>query len=350
MRVPVATALTAHALPRARRPLNVQRYLTRMAERGFDTATVLRGTGIDPARLSDPAYPVSTQASVAAIANMIRLTGDSSLGLSFGQETRIADLGIIGHAIMSAHSVRHATSLWNQFCGSLLGSLVHPQIVEGSGNWIMRLNTPLPSGVVRLFCLEEMMAMGLHLLAPLYDRPLVVEQVRVAYPPPPHAHRYFALLGCPVSFCAETTEIVVAHPPLDAPLITNDTQMNEICQRHCQQVLRGIGADSPLLSRLRSLFLHNASQLPSLEDAAQTLGLSPRTLRRRLQEQGTHYQALRRDFYLDLAGEYLRSRQLAPKQVGYLLGFRFPTTFRRAFKSWTGQTVRQYCRSDAVPR
>jgi len=45
---------------------------------------------------------------------------------------------------------------------------------------------------------------------------------------------------------------------------------------------------------------------------------------------------------LNCANEYLGSGEFQPKEIGYLLGFKDPDAFRRAFKSWTGQTVSEY--------
>jgi AraC-like DNA-binding protein len=83
-------------------------------------------------------------------------------------------------------------------------------------------------------------------------------------------------------------------------------------------------------------------QSPSLEVSAQHLGLSTRTLRRNLENEGTSYQALMNNFRLDLAREYLKSEHLTPKEIGYLVGFKNISAFRRAFKAWTGKTVQQF--------
>src|SRR5690606_41177337 len=99
------------------------------------------------------------------------------------------------------------------------------------------------------------------------------------------------------------------------------------------------------ISRLRSMFLQKSDRLPDMAEAARELGLSVRTLRRRLLDESTSYQVLLDRFRCDLAMEYLKSGHMTPKEVGYLLGFRHPTTFRRAFRTWTGQTVGEFLAS-----
>ena len=75
---------------------------------------------------------------------------------------------------------------------------------------------------------------------------------------------------------------------------------------------------------------------------ARLLGMSARTLRRHLQDEGHSYQTLARDFRADLAREYLASTNMTAKEVAYFLGFDDVHYFRQAFKSWTGQTVNEY--------
>jgi AraC-like DNA-binding protein len=79
-----------------------------------------------------------------------------------------------------------------------------------------------------------------------------------------------------------------------------------------------------------------------MAQAARRLGLSTRTLRRRLEQENTSYQDLLDQFRRDLALEYLRSGHMAPKEIAYVLGFSSPSTFRRAFKTWTNETVGEF--------
>ncbi len=74
--------------------------------------------------------------------------------------------------------------------------------------------------------------------------------------------------------------------------------------------------------------------------------MSARTLRRHLRNEGTTFQQVLDEFRRDLAREYLHTGAISVKEIAYLLGFSSEGNFRRAFKSWVGETVGQYCRSD----
>jgi AraC-like DNA-binding protein len=337
------------------RPHHLRRYVALMQERGFDGDAVLAHSGLRAEDLNDPNCLVSLEQSQAVVTNMIRLTRDSGLGFAVGQATQLADLGIVGHAIMSAKSMRQVTTLWVQYSNHLVGSLLRISLEEGdadsagnSGAWTLRVVESGTRGSIYAFCVEEFMAMGMNIGSVVASVPFKARQIQLSYPRPEHGALYETLFDCPVRFDAPSTAITVESPDLNLPLRNNDAAFNEICVRHCHQVMRQIASQSPLISRLRSMFLQKSDHLPDMADAARELGMSVRTLRRRLLEEHTNYQDLLDRYRCDLAVEYLKSGHMTPKEVGYLLGFRHPTTFRRAFRGWTGQTIGEFLASPSA--
>jgi AraC-like DNA-binding protein len=75
-----------------------------------------------------------------------------------------------------------------------------------------------------------------------------------------------------------------------------------------------------------------------MSGVARSLATSTRTLQRRLREEGTSYQAARKATRESLARHYLRNGGMSVGQISFLLGYETPTSFYRAFHSWTGQT------------
>jgi AraC-like DNA-binding protein len=183
---------------------------------------------------------------------------------------------------------------------------------------------------------------GTRLGSQLVGGPLDVREVRLSYPAPLHAAHYRRHFDCPVHFNAARSSITVRSPSIDTVLPSNDAELNEVYRRHCSRVLREIGGGNPLESRLRNLFLLSKGAVPDLAASARELGLSARTLRRHLADEGTSYQKLANQVRFDLATEYLRADHLSPKEVGDLLGFRDTNAFRRAFKAWSGKTIQEF--------
>jgi AraC-like DNA-binding protein len=82
--------------------------------------------------------------------------------------------------------------------------------------------------------------------------------------------------------------------------------------------------------------------LPSLEEMAQTLRLTPQTLRRRLRDEGRGYQSIKDGLRRDAAIALLEHTDLPLQQVALRVGFSEPSTFHRAFKKWTGVAPGEY--------
>jgi len=70
---------------------------------------------------------------------------------------------------------------------------------------------------------------------------------------------------------------------------------------------------------------------------AKRLGLTGRSLQRRLKDEGTSFQTVREEVRRELARRYLDDG-LAIAEISFLLGFSEPSAFFRAFKRWTGET------------
>jgi AraC-like DNA-binding protein len=97
-----------------------------------------------------------------------------------------------------------------------------------------------------------------------------------------------------------------------------------------------------LKERIRSFLLANAYLgIPSLEQLAANFNTSPRSLQRKLQEEGVTYQEVADSIRKSLALHYLSSGSPV-KEISYILGYNELSAFSRAFKRWTGRTPVTY--------
>jgi AraC-like DNA-binding protein len=98
--------------------------------------------------------------------------------------------------------------------------------------------------------------------------------------------------------------------------------------------------DAGLPSRIRDTLARDVTQ--SLEDVAQELHMSPRTVKRKLAEHGTTFSALRDDLRRQRALLLLDNRALTIGDVAARLGYSELPNFTRAFRKWTGKTPVAY--------
>lgn len=80
---------------------------------------------------------------------------------------------------------------------------------------------------------------------------------------------------------------------------------------------------------------------PQIETIAANIGMTTRTLARRLAEEGASYGAVLDELRRDLSVRYLKDRSLSLCQIAWLLGYSEVTSFNHAFKRWTGHSPKR---------
>ena len=157
-------------------------------------------------------------------------------------------------------------------------------------------------------------------------------------------------VGTKVEFGADSDEFALED--LDArelPLIHSDPYLNDLLLKYCEAALANKRGDrSHLRTRVENAI---STMLPHgrvlAEDVARTLGMSDRTLARKLSDEGLNFTEILQQLRRDLAVRYLDDRKLHVSKIAWLLGFHEVSAFTHAFKRWTGKTPRQMRTADA---
>jgi AraC-like DNA-binding protein len=148
-----------------------------------------------------------------------------------------------------------------------------------------------------------------------------------------------------VRFGAPLTKLVFDASILELPLVGADLTLGSLLERQAEESLAGAARGGGFAGRVREVIKEG---LPGgearVEAACRRLGVSPRTLQRKLREEGTSFQGLLEEVQRALAEFYLRDREVAICEVSYLTGFSQPSAFHRAFRRWTGQTPKEFRR------
>ncbi|EHP40952.1 AraC family transcriptional regulator [Cupriavidus basilensis OR16] len=130
---------------------------------------------------------------------------------------------------------------------------------------------------------------------------------------------------------------------LRLPVVQDASSLQAFLNDTPRNLLTRYRDDSCLAERIRRhLRCHLDDELPSLEQMAETLRLTPQTLRRRLRDEGRGYQSIKDSLRRDAAIAFLENTDLALQQVALRVGFSEPSTFHRAFKKWTGVAPGEY--------
>jgi AraC-like DNA-binding protein len=145
--------------------------------------------------------------------------------------------------------------------------------------------------------------------------------------------------GCEIRFDAPLDTIVLDEKALALPMVTHNPQLLALIVPGLESALEKNGSSRTLADDVRSA-LHQGicGERPAVGKVARSLGLSPRTLQRRLGELGTSYQKLLDEVRRRSARRLLANTDLGAGEVAFLLGFEELNSFTRAFHTWEGTT------------
>jgi AraC-like DNA-binding protein len=150
-------------------------------------------------------------------------------------------------------------------------------------------------------------------------------------------------VGTKVEFGADTDEFALNLDARALPLNHSDPYLNDLLLKYCEAALADRRGDtSQLRTRVENAI---SSLLPHgrvlVEDVARSLGMSERTLARKLSDEGLNFTEILQQLRRDLAVRYLDDPKLHVSKIAWLLGFHEVSAFTHAFKRWTGKTPRE---------
>ena len=150
-------------------------------------------------------------------------------------------------------------------------------------------------------------------------------------------------VGTKVEFGADRDEFALNPDVRELPLIHADTHLNDLLLKYCEAALADRRGD---MSQFRTRVENEISSLLPhgrvlVEDVARNIGMSERTLARKLSDEGLNFTEILQQLRRDLAVRYLDDRKLHVSKIAWLLGFNEVSAFTHAFKRWTGKTPRR---------
>lgn len=168
--------------------------------------------------------------------------------------------------------------------------------------------------------------------------------VRFPYPAPPHAEEYARIFGKSVTFGEPFAEIVFDREVCELPLTAVDTSLGDYLEAKAEAVIEA-EHDWTFEDRVRETITYELTTGPTLDRVAKRLGMSGRTLQRRLSEERLHFSALVEQVRRSKAIEGVENPKLFVSEVAAAIGYHDVQSFREAFVRWTGESPRAYRRA-----
>lgn len=318
------------------------------AERGVVTADLLAGTGIAPAELTDPDALVTAWDEIVLVRRLLeRLPDDLGVGIEVGRRFTLTHLGLFGFAVMSCPTLRELFTIGMRYFAL---TMLHIDIAlfEGAHDCMLELNVDhLPADVRRFFVERDIASIlatttGFVVPAVLKYADQVSADVAIEEDVLRPLLELIPFGG--VSFERAHNRLHFPRAMLDEPLPQADPHTLETCIAQCDVLLQRNEQRRGLTAVVRTKLFGDSGRFPTLPEIAAELDMHPRTLRRRLAEEGTSFRALLGEARSALAVDLLCNVGLTVEEVSKRLGYTDPSTFSHAFKRWHGTAPTAYPR------
>jgi len=149
--------------------------------------------------------------------------------------------------------------------------------------------------------------------------------------------------GCRARFNADRNALVFHSSDLDRPFVTHNDELVTAIGAHLDSELKARNASGNVREQVKQTLRRSmAGKRPILQDVAQELGMSARTLQRRLTDAGMTFQQLVEETRRELARHYLKQRGVELNETAFLLGFEDANSFFRAFQVWEGTSPTEW--------
>jgi AraC-like DNA-binding protein len=317
---------------------------------GVNARDLIRGTGFSVEDLKNSDTLKTYDQNLALVDNALRLCPLPGLGLRIGREESPAQWGILGYATMCCKTLREMIAMLIKY-HRVAASLAELYFREDDRSAYVEACPPRAIHSTLPFVVEEHFSSILSVARKLTDRPdMRPVEVNLSYAGPPYAAMYREIFGCPVRFNRPSNILVFDRKWLKSPVKYSTSLSSQMAERICEMQLRRQYVEHDLVHRVRYLLLEHADAFPSAEDIAKILHMTSRTLRNRLHEKGTSFQAILDDLRHQLAVDYLEKSELSLAEISALTGFNDASNFRRAFKKWTGTTPSEFRAAAVVPK
>jgi AraC-like DNA-binding protein len=315
--------------------------LARVKSAGLPVAPILKRVGVTPELVAEPERGLSVRSQIALLDEAAIALKDDCIGFTLARDFDPREMGLLYYVMASSPTLGDALKRIARYSKVTNEALVF-EYREGN-----RLNINLSySGVPRhsdRHQIEFCMFAALRICRVLTGQNLVPQYFSIAHHRSGGISEMARFVGTKVEFGADADGFALNAEARGFPVIHADNYLNDLLLKYCEAALADRRRDtSDLRTRVENAI---SSLLPHgrvlVEDVARSLGMSERTLTRKLSDEGLNFTEILQQLRRDLAVRYLDDRKLHVSKISWLLGFHEVSAFTHAFKRWTGKTPRE---------
>ncbi len=333
-----------------------------MEQQGFARESILLDTGIDDARLANTTETLLPQQELQFYRNLLSVSDNPNILLEAGFKLKLATYGIWGLALISSPTVRKAIELGIQFVDFTYtyNTIIFFEEGETAG---IRISKAQALGDLERPMIERDISAVYVLLQHLIQQDQHVDEIFVGWDNDHQCH-YESFFDCPVHFGHDATELRFTRECLDLELPQHNALALQLCMDQLEQTRPSLEVGRQKTKDFNAVDCEAAtksgtengtedstdsvrrylSSTPlyrtSMESCAQTMNMSTRNLRRKLEQECASYQSILDEFRYALSDKYLNDTDMTLNDIAERLGYSDAANFSHAYKRWSGSAPR----------
>ncbi len=316
------------------------------ANHGIDQDTCLQGTDITEKVLLDSEALITRTQEMRLIENLILALPDvPALGFKLGQQYNIATFGIWGFALRTSRTLRDAATRALQYL-PLSTAYCRVYQFEDADHYGLGMDPESIPPHLRQFLLERDMATGLNLMKELSLAGVSVTSTEFQGKPPEYADLIETLSGLKPMYNSTRNAMKIQLKDVDRPLPTFDANLVRMLDEQCRMQLER-RQRTGLAEQVRRQLLGSLGLVAALDDVANALALSPRSLRRKLEQENTSFRLIVDDERRQIALQLLTCSNMILDELAIHLGYTDTASFTRAFRRWMGCSPGEYRKNNS---
>jgi AraC-like DNA-binding protein len=323
----------------------------RAVSAGIDVAPLMVKAAVTRKQVEDESVRLAAKAQIKFVELVADALHDDLLGFHLGCDYDLREIGLLYYVWNSSRLLGDAFRRAERY-----SSIVNEGVslrVRSNGNELALTSTYV--GIQRLSDRHQMefwVTSLVRICRQLTNRHLRPSSVRLVHRRNGGATPLEKFLGCDVEFGAATDEVAFPETVKQLPVVSAEPYLNKLLIKYCDEA-RSHRKSGRLTCRvavenaIAPLLPHGKA---GVGEIARQLGMSPRTLERRLRSEGLTFGGILSELRCDLAKRYLREEDLPISKIAWLLGYQEAGGFTHAFKRWTGKTPREARARENVAR
>jgi AraC-like DNA-binding protein len=320
----------------------------RASQTGVDIVPLLSAVGLPADLMTDTDTRVDVRSQIRLLNSLSEMLGDPLLGFHLAQESELREFGPFYYAVSSAEKIGTAFDRIARYSTTINEGVY---VLRAPDTCVIEFEYVGVERHIDQHQLEFWSTCIIRMCRLFTGRDIVPTYIGFLHQPAGDASEMERYFGCNIEFGVARDRLSFEPVDCDLPLVTADPYLSQFLKRYYDdESAKLLSGEISLRIRVENAIM---ARLPhgtaSIGTIANDLGMSARTLSRRLAEEGSTFSTILEELRSVLAYRYLQNVSLSISEIAWLLGYAEVSSFAHAFQRWTGSSPTSMRRRMTAP-